>query len=87
MCQGAAFMCHNGTDSEFIYGEKFANENFILTHTGSRILSMVNAEPNTNDSQFFIFVTNTNWLDGKHVAFDQVKEDMKVMESVETFGS
>ena len=84
MAQGGDFTVGNGTGGESIYGSKFEDENLnVGKHTKRGILSMANAGPNTNGSQFFLCFVATPHLDGRHCVFGEVTGGLEVLDAIE----
>lgn len=83
MIQGGDFTAGNGTGGESIYGAKFEDEGFQITHDTKYQLSMANAGPGTNGSQFFITTSTPAHLNGKHVVFGRVISGTDVVDKIE----
>jgi peptidyl-prolyl cis-trans isomerase B (cyclophilin B) len=78
----------DGTGSQSIYGDKFIDENFVLSHRSAGWVSMANHGKDTNGSQFFITLVPARWLDSHHVVFGRVLNGMKFIREIaelETF--
>ncbi|KAG2183666.1 hypothetical protein INT43_006674 [Umbelopsis isabellina] len=82
MVQGGDFLKGDGTGSMSIYGDKFADENFEVKHTGAGLLSMANSGPNTNGCQFFITCDKCDFLDGKHVVFGKLVDGLLTLRKI-----
>lgn len=87
LLQGGDFIANDGSGNESVYGPRFEDENFSVSHDHKGIVSMANNGRNTNGGQFFITLNKTQWLDGKYVAFGKVVEGMDIVDQIEAVGT
>ena len=85
--QGGDIVSDDGTDGCSIWNENFADENFLLRHTGPGVLSMANSGPDSNNSRFFISLNKNSWMDDRHVVFGYVMSGMEVVRLIEAKGT
>ncbi|XP_035666301.1 peptidyl-prolyl cis-trans isomerase B-like [Branchiostoma floridae] len=80
--QGGDITVGDGTGGKSIYGADFADETFDLSHDDKGWVSMANAGPDSNNSQFFITLQPARFLDKRHVAFGKIIEGMDIVEKI-----
>lgn len=82
LIQGGDVTTGDGTGGRSIYGDKFVDENFVLSHRATGVVSMANHGKDTNGSQFFVLLNKARWLDGKHVVFGKVIKGLDVLKTL-----
>jgi len=87
MAQGGDITHEDGTGGESIYGTTFEDEKFVRKHDAAGVLSMANAGPDTNGSQFFLLFKKAPHLDGKHVVFGKIIKGISILRKIESFGT